>query len=247
MTTKIFQYEIFNDNMEHLLRSINDFEKVHIISGNPEVLNNGLQNNMLLDNFTSENSIIIPDGISIVICSKIVGSPVKEKIAGIELMDSIVRNCEKQDQGIYLLGSTKETVDMCNINLRTKYRKLSILGSHDGYFEMDNCEEILLEIEKVKPQVLFVAMGCPRQELFISKYMDRLPCKVFMGVGGSFDIIAGNLKRAPKWMINMGLEWLYRVSKEPFRIKRLSTIPKFVLMVIKEKYKGNIFGKHKNL
>jgi len=237
MTTRIFQYEIFNDKIGALLESINNFEKVHIVSGNPEVLKNGLQNTILLDNFTGKNAIIIPDGISTVICSKIVGQPVKEKIAGIELMDRLVRKCEKANQGIYLLGATKETVDMCNINLRTKYRKLSILGSHDGFFEIDNCEEILVEIEKVNPQVLFVAMGCPKQELFIAKYMDRLPCKVFMGVGGSFDIIAGNLKRAPKWMINIGLEWLYRVAKEPFRIKRLSSIPKFILMVIKDKYK----------
>jgi len=237
MTTRIFQYEIFNDNIEELLKSINDFEKIHIVSGNPEVLNSGLENNFLLENFTRENSIIIPDGISIVVCSKIVGQPVKEKLAGIEVMESIVKKCEKENKGIYLLGSTQETVDMCNINLRTKYRKLSIVGSHDGFFDLDSCEKILVEIEKVKPQVLFVAMGCPRQELFISKYMDRLPCSVFMGVGGSFDIIAGNLKRAPKWMINLGLEWLYRVVKEPFRIKRLSIIPKFILMVIKEKYK----------
>jgi N-acetylglucosaminyldiphosphoundecaprenol N-acetyl-beta-D-mannosaminyltransferase len=236
MTTKIFQYKIFNNNMEELLKTIGDFEKVHIVSGNPEVLLNGLQNNVLLDNLTSRNSIIIPDGISTVICSKIVGKPVKEKIAGVELMERIVKKCEKENQGIYLLGATKETVDMCNINLRTKYRKLDILGSHDGYFEIDNCEEILKEIENVNPKVLFVAMGCPRQEIFIAKYMDRLPCRVFMGVGGSFDIIAGNLKRAPKWMINLGLEWLYRVAKEPFRIKRLSSIPKFILMVMKDKY-----------
>jgi N-acetylglucosaminyldiphosphoundecaprenol N-acetyl-beta-D-mannosaminyltransferase len=237
MTTKSFKYEIFNDNMEELLKCIDDFKKVHIVSGNPEVLLNGLQNNLLLDNLTSENSIIIPDGISTVICSKIVGMPVKEKIAGVELMDRIVKKCEKEGKGIYLLGATRETVDMCNINLRTKYRKLDILGSHDGYFEMDNCEELLEEIQKVNPKVLFVAMGCPRQEIFIAKYMDRLPCSVFMGVGGSFDIIAGNLKRAPKWMINIGMEWLYRVAKEPFRIKRLASIPKFITMVIKERYK----------
>lgn len=237
MTTRIFQYEIFNDNMEQLLKSISNFEKVHIVSGNPEVLFNGLQNSVLLNNFTSKNSIIIPDGIGTVICSKIVKQPVKEKIAGIEVMDSIVKKCEKEKRGIYLLGSTQKSVDMCNINLRTKYSKLNIVGSHDGYFDLDNCEEIIREIEETRPQVLFVAMGCPRQEMFISKYMDRLPCKVFMGVGGSFDIIAGNLKRAPKWMINLGLEWLYRVAKEPFRIKRLASIPKFILMVIREKYK----------
>ena len=237
MITRIFQYEIFNDTIEELFKNINSFEKVHIVSGNPQVLFSGLQNNLLLENFTSENSIIIPDGIGTVICSKIVRQPVKEKIAGVELMDRIVKKCEKENQGIYLLGSTQETVNMCNINLRTKYSKLNILGSHDGYFEMDNCEGLLKEIEKVSPQVLFVAMGCPRQEVFIAKYMDRLPCKVFMGVGGSFDIIAGNVKRAPKWMINIGMEWLYRVAKEPFRIKRLSSIPKFILMVIKDKYK----------
>lgn len=238
MITKIFQYKIFNENMEELFKSIDSFEKVHIISGNPEVLLNGLQDGILLNNFTSKNSIIIPDGIGTVICSKIVGKPVKEKIAGIEVMDNIVKKCEKENQGIYLLGSTKETVDMCNINLRTKYRNLNILGSHDGYFEIDDCEDILKDIEKVNPKVLFVAMGCPRQEIFVSKYMDRLPCRVFMGVGGSFDIIAGNVKRAPKWMINLGLEWLYRVAKEPFRIKRLSSIPKFILMVIKDKHKS---------
>ena len=238
MITKIFKFKIFNGNMGELFKSINFFEKVHIISGNPEVLLNGLQDNVLLNNFTSKNSIIIPDGIGTVICSKIVGQPVKEKIAGIEVMDNIVKKCEKENQGIYLLGSTKETVDMCNINLRTKYRKLNILGSHDGYFEIDDCEDILKEIEKVNPKVLFVAMGCPRQEIFIAKYMDRLPCRVFMGVGGSFDIIAGNVKRAPKWMINIGMEWLYRVVKEPFRIKRLSSIPKFIMIVLKDKYKS---------
>ena len=237
MTTRILQYEVFNEGMKELLNRIGSFEKVHIVSGNPQVLICGLQNNVLLENFTSKNSIIIPDGISTVICSKIVRLPVKEKIAGIEAMDNIVKGCEKENQGIYLLGSTKETLDMCNINLRTKYRKLNILGSHDGYFELDNCEQLLMEIEKSKPYALFVAMGCPRQEMFISKYMDRLPCKVFMGVGGSFDIIAGTLKRAPKWMINIGLEWLYRVAKEPFRIKRLSAIPKFMLMVIKEEFR----------
>ena len=124
MITKILQYKIFNDNMGELFKCIDNFEKVHIISGNPEVLLSGLKNTVLLENFTSENSIIIPDGIGTVICSKIVGNPVKEKLAGVEVMDNIVKKCEKDNKGIYLLGSTKETVDMCNIKLRTKYHKL---------------------------------------------------------------------------------------------------------------------------
>lgn len=236
MTTRIFEYEIFSDSMKELISSISNFEKVHIVSGNPEVLITGLKNSEMMKNFTGENSIIIPDGISTVICSKIVRQPVKEKIAGIEVMDALVRKCEKENQGIFLLGATQDIVDMCNINLRTKYPKLNVAGTHDGYFNLDDCEELLLNIERAKPEVLFVAMGCPRQEMFIIKYMHRLPCRVFMGVGGSFDIVAGKLNRAPKWMINLGLEWLYRVVKEPFRIKRLASIPKFILMVAKEKY-----------
>ena len=100
MITKILQYRIFNDNMGALFETIDNFEKVHIISGNPEVLLSGLENTVLLHNFTSENSIIIPDGIGTVICSKIVGNPVKEKIAGIEVMDNIVKKCEKDNDGI---------------------------------------------------------------------------------------------------------------------------------------------------
>lgn len=84
---------------------------------------------------------------------------------------------------------------------------------------------------------IFVAMGCPRQENFIVKYMDELPCKIFMGVGGSFDVIAEKVNRAPRWMINIGMEWAYRVSKEPWRIKRLGSIPKFIGIVIKNRGK----------
>jgi N-acetylglucosaminyldiphosphoundecaprenol N-acetyl-beta-D-mannosaminyltransferase len=144
--------------------------------------------------------------------------------------------CENENKGIYLIGAKQDVLNDCLINLHTKYPDLNIVGSHNGFFDMDNCEDILTDIEKKKPYVLFVAMGCPRQEKFIVKYMDRLHCSIFMGVGGSFDVIAGRVKRAPKWMINFGLEWLYRVSKEPWRIKRLGSIPKFLLKVIYNTY-----------
>jgi len=89
-----------------------------------------------------------------------------------------------------------------------------------------------LDIKEKKPEAIFVAMGSPRQDRFILKYMDQLPCRIFMGVGGSFDVISGNIQRAPKWMINLGMEWLYRVSVEPWRLKRLSSIPKFLTAVL---------------
>lgn len=235
MGTNILGYNIFKEDKSELINYIKTFNKVHIISGNPEVLSNGLNNEKLLKNFRSENSVIIPDGVGTVIASKIVGSPVKEKLAGIEVMEEIIKLCEKEGKGIYLLGTKEETLNKCVHNLKIKYPKLKILGRHNGFFDLKNCDEIINEINELNPYALFVAMGSPRQEMFISEYMHILNSTIFMGVGGSLDIFSGEIKRAPKWMINIGFEWLYRVSKEPWRIKRLSSIPKFLVKVIQNK------------
>jgi len=236
MFIKILEYKIFCGTKVNLLKLINEANKINIISGNPEVLYMGLYNEKLKSLYLDPKSVIIPDGIGTVIASKILNTQVKEKIAGIEVMEEIIKNCEEEEKGIYLVGAQEEVLKECIINLIIKYPKLKILGSKNGYFDLNNCQELIKDIEEKKPFALFVAMGCPRQEIFISKYFETLPSKVFMGVGGSFDVFAGKVKRAPKWMINFGLEWLYRVSMEPFRIKRLIYIPKFLIRVMISKY-----------
>ncbi|MGO5074108.1 WecB/TagA/CpsF family glycosyltransferase [Clostridium sporogenes] len=235
MKTEMLGYSIFNGSKEELLNIIDKYEKVNIISGNPEVLYNGLNNDELFKNFTDKDSIIIPDGVGVVLASKIIKNPVKEKIAGIELMNGILKKCNENGKAVYLLGTTEDVLKECERKLLIKYRNLNIIGKHNGFFDMDNCKDILEDIKESKPYALFIAMGCPRQEKFISKYMDELPCKIYMGVGGSFDVFAGKVKRAPRWMINCNLEWLYRVVKEPYRIKRLASIPKFLLKVVLNK------------
>ncbi|EKO1912915.1 WecB/TagA/CpsF family glycosyltransferase [Clostridium botulinum] len=235
MKTEMLGYSIFNDSKEELLNIIDKYKKVNIISGNPEVLYNGLNNEELFKNFTDKDSIIIPDGVGVVLASKIIKNPVKEKIAGIELMDGILKKCNENGKAVYLLGTTEDVLKECEKKLLIKYRNLNIIGKNNGFFDMDDCKDILEDIKELKPYALFIAMGCPRQEKFISKYMDELPCKIYMGVGGSFDVFAGKVKRAPRWMINCNLEWLYRVAKEPYRIKRLVSIPKFLLKVVLNK------------
>lgn len=233
MTVKILDYKIYAESKNKLIDYIkNKEEKLQIVSGNPEVLYNGINNKELFSSFTSESSIIIPDGVGTLVCSKIARKKIEEKIAGIEVMEDILSFCEEEGKTVYLLGATQETLDSCIESLQLKYKALNIVGSHHGFFSLDNCDEIISHIIEKAPYAIFVAMGCPRQEIFITKYMDVLPCKIFMGVGGSFDVLAGNVKRAPKWMISLGLEWLYRVSREPWRIKRLSSIPKFILKVM---------------
>lgn len=235
MYTDILGFKVFNRSKEDLLLEIQLRDKVNIISGNPEVLFNGLENPKLLKNFNEDYSIIIPDGVGTVLASKIVKKPVKEKIAGIDVMKDILEKCSKEGKGVYLLGAKEETLNMCKDKLLKMFPELNIVGSHNGYFDINNCNDIIDEIKNTKPWAIFVAMGCPRQEKFIIKYIDELPCKFYMGVGGSFDVFAGSVKRAPKWMINLGLEWLYRVIKEPWRIKRLGAIPKFLWRVIRNK------------
>ncbi len=237
MSTTILGLNIFNKSKKEFIDEVFSKEgKIHIISGNPEVLTNGLNSELLLSNFISKQSMIIPDGIGVVISSKIVREPVKEKIAGIEVMAEILNVCETTNKSVYLIGSKQEILDICVKNIKKKYPELVICGSHDGYFDLDSCEEIVQDIDENKPYAIFVAMGSPRQEIFIAKYFDKLNCSILMGVGGCFDVYANKVKRAPQWMINCGIEWLYRVCKEPVRIKRLFVIPKFMLKVFVNKY-----------
>ena len=230
--SQILDYKVFAGSKAELFDYLDTFEKVNIISGNPEVLYNGLKDRELFSIFSRRNSVIIPDGVGTVLASKLAGSPVKEKLAGIEVMESIIQRCAEEGHGIYLVGAKEEVVAACAEKLQSKYSGLKIAGWHNGYFDIDNCSEIISDIKGKKPKAIFVAMGSPRQDRFILKYMDQLPCRIFMGVGGSFDVISGNVQRAPKWMINIGMEWLYRVSKEPWRLKRLSSIPKFLTAVL---------------
>lgn len=237
MYTEILGYKVFNGSLNELIDEAKKREKVNIISGNPEVLYNGLKNQELNKNFKSEYSIIIPDGVGTVLASKIVRNSVKEKIAGIEVMKEVLLKCAMEGKGVYLLGAKEEVLKECTLRLLDEIKNLSIVGSHNGYFDIDNCEDIVEDIKKTNAHAVFVAMGSPKQEKFIENYLNELPCKYYMGVGGSFDVFAGNVKRAPKWMIKLGLEWFYRVSKEPWRIKRLNAIPKFLWKVIRNNSK----------
>lgn len=238
MFTKILDFNVFNEDKESLMDYIEDLDKVNIISGNPEVLFNGLKNSVLQKSFNDEYSLIIPDGIGTVIASKLLKNPVKEKIAGIDVVKEVIIKADKEGKSVYFLGATEDVVLKCIKNVKQDYPNLKIAGYHNGFFDLNNCEEIVKNIHESRPWAILVAMGSPRQEVFIEKIKDVTDVKIYMGVGGVFDIFAGNLKRAPKWMISLGVEWLYRVIKEPFRIKRLTSIPKFLLMVLKNRNIG---------
>ncbi|EHK2344458.1 WecB/TagA/CpsF family glycosyltransferase [Clostridium perfringens] len=237
MYKELLGYKIFSDNKEELLKEIENKKRVNIISGNPEVLYNGIKNEFLRNSFTKEDALIIPDGVGTLLAAKINGIDITEKIAGIEVMNMLLGEARDKNLKVFLLGAKEETLIKCKEKIKENYDGINIVGSNNGFFDLDNCDDLIEEINESKADILFVAMGAPRQEVFIEKYKDKLCCKIFMGVGGSFDVFAGNVNRAPQFMINIGMEWLYRVAKEPWRIKRLGSIPKFLVLSLKERGK----------
>lgn len=237
MFTEILNFKIFNKDKNALMNYIEGLEKVNIISGNPEILFNGLNNPILKENFNDKHSIIIPDGVGTVLASKLLKKPVEEKIAGIDVVREVLIKANLESKSIYLLGAKEEILKKCVENIKLEFPDLKVSGFHNGFFDLNNCADIIDDIKICEPWAIFVAMGSPRQEIFLSKIINISNTHIFMGVGGVFDIFAGELTRAPKWMISLGLEWLHRVILEPFRIKRLMVIPKFLLLVLRNKDK----------
>ena len=193
MYTKILGYKVFNGTKEEFIKEILKRNKSNIISGNPEILFNGLNDEKLNSTFNAEDAIIIPDGVGTVIASKLVKDPVKEKIAGIEVMHEVLLQSVKEGKGIYLLGAEEEVLQSCVKNIKRDIKGINIVGVHNGFFDLNNCEDLINDIKSKNPWAIFVAMGSPRQEKFINLIKDDTNCKVYMGVGGSFDIFAGKL------------------------------------------------------
>lgn len=227
--TNICGLNIYNKSKKECLDEIFSRDKVHVVSGNPEVLYTSFSNKKMFDELKSKNSLIIPDGIGVKIAAKMKGMSIAEKIPGVELMVDIIERCCETNTPIYLLGATDKSLKLCVGKLKDKFPNINIVGMRNGFFDPSDTNNIVQEIVDSKAEVLFVALGCPKQESFIIDNFDTLPAKILMGVGGSFDVIGGLKKRAPKIMISLGLEWLYRVILEPFRFKRLLVIPKFLI------------------
>ncbi|HBT49596.1 MAG: Teichoic acid biosynthesis protein [Caldanaerobacter subterraneus] len=189
----------------------------------------------------NETDLNVPDGSGVVFASKVFNKPLKERVAGFDLMMEFVKWASHKDVSIYLLGAKPEVVEKAQSNLKNLYPSLKIVGFHHGYFNEKEEENIIEDINKRAAQVLFVALGAPKQEKWIYKNKEKLKVKIAMGVGGSFDVIAGKAKRAPEIYRKLGLEWLYRLIQEPWRYKRMSALPKFAFKVLLSKLRKNNF------
>lgn len=227
-TLKIIQNKIDNNEFLHQV-VINVAKLIHI------------QNNIDLKNSVNNSDIINIDGMGIIYGANFLNYNINKnfKVSGIDLFYKLLELSEKKKYKIFLLGGTDHIIKKTVINLKQNYKKLNIAGYHHGYF-WENEEEIVGKINDSKANLLFVAITSPKKEIFIEKWKKELKINYVMGVGGTFDIVAGKSKRAPKWMQNFGLEWFYRILQEPKRMwkRYLITNSIYFYLLLKEKLRN---------
>lgn len=209
---------------------------LHLMGVNADKINE-LNKNERLKQIVNSCGIINADGISVVKASKFLNKPLPERVAGIDLMQSLVKLSSEKGYSIYLLGAKQEIVEKTAFVLKNRYPNIDIAGIHNGYFKEDEWPSISTEIKQCKPDFVFVGITSPLKEYLIEYLQDDGNDSVFMGVGGSFDVISGVIPRAPIWMQNAGLEWLFRVIQEPKRLFKRYFVgnAQFIASIIKEK------------
>lgn len=203
-----------------------------IVTINPEMISEAKKNKDFSD-IIEHAELVVPDGIGVEIGLKILGHNVK-RIPGIELGRALIVKFSNESKRVAFIGATHEVVESAVRNLHDEIQNLNVSFYHDGYFK--DAEIVMNNLYQTKPDLVLVALGSPKQEFFIAEMKKRLPNATMIGLGGSFDVWAGHVERAPQIYQNLGLEWLYRTIKEPKRFKRIfPTLPLFILSVLKER------------
>lgn len=226
-----------NEALNLVLLYLEGNEKKIVFTPNPEFIINALEDNEFME-ILNKSNLNIPDGIGVVIGAKILGYNMRERVAGFDLVQSIFKRIKNTDKTVYFLGASEETVIAAKSMMEEKYKGLKIVGTQNGYFSEEEGNIIIDKINSVSPDLLLVGLGSPRQEKWIYNNKDRLNVKVMIGVGGSFDVMSGNVKRAPKIFIKLNLEWFYRLITQPTRFKRMLKLPLFIIKVFKYKIIG---------
>ncbi|WP_252501982.1 WecB/TagA/CpsF family glycosyltransferase [Sporosarcina sp. Marseille-Q4943] len=224
--------ENYDELIPKLFNNIDAKKKSLIVAINPEKLMKA-KDDPALKALLNRAEFQIPDGIGVIIASKIQKGNIQSRVTGVDMMDRIVREAARTGKSIFLYGAKPGVADAAAAKLIETYPDLKVAGTQDGY-EKDT-SKVIAKINAAQPDILFVAMGSPKQELWIEEHRDNLHPILYQGVGGSFDVLAGNIKRAPAAFQKIGAEWFYRLLLEPSRIKRQMNLPKFLFEIIRQK------------
>ena len=180
-------------------------------------------------------SLVVPDGAGTVWAAHHLGKQMPERVAGFDLVQELMKFAPVKSWRFFLFGAAPGIADKAKLKAEALYPGIKIVGTRNGYFTADDEPEIIAQIKSLRPDILLAALGVPKQEKWLAKFKDALNVPVSIGVGGTFDVMAGVVKRAPLWMQRAKLEWLFRAMLQPSRAGRLLALPKFVLKVHSQK------------
>jgi len=217
----------YDEAVENIAHYIVEKNPVQIVTANAEIVYAASREQKLKE-IVNNSVMVTADGIGVVHAARIKGEAVPCKVAGVELTEKLIALSGENNWKIYFLGAAPGVPEKAKEKLLEKYPGAQIVGTRNGYFTPEDEDEIIQDIKSKKPDILFVALGFPKQELWIAEHKDRLQVPVSIGVGGSLDIFSGTKKRAPEIVVKLGIEFLYRFFQEPKRFKRYLALPKFV-------------------
>lgn len=213
---------------EHLYLHLQQQQKCFVVTANPEIVMKARED-VLYKEMIQSADYIVPDGAGVLLAAQIMKQPLEERIAGFDLMLDLLRFADEQELSCYFLGAEPDVNDQAVLEVKQRFPHVKIAGHQHGFFKDE--DEVTKAVKESNPDIILVALGFPRQEEWITKHMVDFDKGVFMGVGGSFDVLSGKVKRAPDRWIKYNLEWLYRILQQPFRVKRILKVFEFIMRV----------------
>jgi N-acetylglucosaminyldiphosphoundecaprenol N-acetyl-beta-D-mannosaminyltransferase len=225
-----------DQTVAYLTNAIEQRQPHQVITANP-IMVMAAQDDPAYLSMMQRAELIVPDGTGVVWAAKYVGEPVVERVPGYDLIHELMKVGESKSWKVYLLGASNEVIHAAAEKLRTAYPSIKLVGVRDGYFKDEQDAEVIQDIVDAAPDILLVGRSAANQEPWIGKYKQQIGVPVMMGVGGSFDVLSGKLKRAPVLFQKLRLEWFYRLMQEPWRYKRMLLLPQFALKVMRDKEK----------
>lgn len=225
--------------VEKILERVSQSKKTFVVTANAEIIMMGQSDDEYME-ILNNAALVLPDGAGTVWAGRKLGYEVPERVAGYDLFLNLMTEAAQKKLKVFFFGSAPGVAEEAKQKCEMLYPGVSIVGCRDGYFKEEDNLAIVEEINNSGADLLFVALGAPKQEKWLAKFQDILKPSLLMGIGGSFDVVAGKMERAPKWMQDASLEWLFRLYKQPSRLGRMLVLPKFVIKVLRIKsYKAS--------
>lgn len=206
-----------------------------VVTPNPEIVQRANKDAGFAQ-ILAQADLVIPDGIGVVYAAKILGRPLKGRVPGIDFATALMDYAAKNGKRLFLLGAAPGVAELAAVNLRAAHPGLVVCGAHDGYFKEDG--PVVQAIREARADIVFVCLGFPKQEKWIAAHGGDTGARLLIGLGGSLDVFAGKVERAPEKFQKLGLEWFYRLMKEPSRIGRMAKLPLFLVSAVGARLRG---------